>query len=258
MEEWRIIEGTDGVYEVSNTGKVRSNNYLGHGKTKELKPFNNGGYKRIKLPKKYKVDTLVHRLVAAAFIPNPDNLPCVNHINGIKDDNRIENLEWCTVSGNIHHAVKTGLFDNSLDTIRKNNVNSRIPIIAVNIKTKEVKEIESIKTAQDIFNTRDIYRVIRKEQRQAKGYIFYYKSDYEKLSHEEKEQDIKNAVNSHKLGVEWCRKKVEVTNTKTQETKIYNSIQDAIDDLPINKTSVYRALRLNKPSKGFVFKYISK
>lgn len=258
MEEWRVIEGTNGRYEVSNTGKVRSVNYGQRGYTKELQLHKKDGYNRATIPKKYKVDVLVHRLVAKTFIPNPDNLPYINHINGIKDDNRVENLEWCTPYENTHHAIDTGLFDNSINTILEINKEARIPVVAVNIKTKEVIEIESIKKTQDMFHSRDVYKVIRKEQRQAKGYIFYYAADFKEMTKEEIEQDIINANNSHKLGVEWCRKKVEVTNTQTQETKIYNSIQDAVDDLPMNKTSVYRALRLNKPSKGFVFKYLSK
>ena len=77
------------------------------GKKKKLKHQPNGdGYPQIKLKgKSYKI----HRLVASAFIPNPESLPQVNHINGIKDDNRVENLEWCNNSQNQIHAWKNGL-----------------------------------------------------------------------------------------------------------------------------------------------------
>ena len=103
---WVIITSTNGLQSVSNTAKVKSNknNYiLAQWKDKD-------GYKicQIKINGKWK-HCRVHRLVAQAFIPNPDKKPEVNHINGIKDDNRIQNLEWATTSENQKHAFKIGL-----------------------------------------------------------------------------------------------------------------------------------------------------
>ena len=72
-----------------------------------MKPFSDkNGYHRVKLLGKVHK---VHRLIASAFIPNPESKPTVNHINGIKDDNRVENLEWATRSENMQHAFATGL-----------------------------------------------------------------------------------------------------------------------------------------------------
>lgn len=106
MEEWRSINGFD-HYIVSNMGNVKNvitGNIIGK------KTSNKYQYKRIKLSqdgKKLFID--VHRLVAETFIPNPEKLEVVNHINGDKSDNRVENLEWCTRSYNQLHAYKTGL-----------------------------------------------------------------------------------------------------------------------------------------------------
>lgn len=95
-------------YYVSKRGKVYSVK-SGHLKARSLVDL--GGYKRLSLisDEGSSRNELVHRLVASAFIPNPLNLPEVNHINGIKDDNRVENLEWISREGNIQHAYDTGL-----------------------------------------------------------------------------------------------------------------------------------------------------
>lgn len=98
MEEWRVIEEYPD-YSVSNMGRVRDDR-----RNKIYKLSTAQGYKKMTFP--YGVRRAVHRLVAIAFIPNPDNKPCINHINGNRGDNRVENLEWCTFRENNLHAYR--------------------------------------------------------------------------------------------------------------------------------------------------------
>lgn len=101
-EVWRDIIGYEGLYQVSNLGKVRS---LFRYK-KVLKPLLVGaGYYQVQLSQKGNVKVkLLHRLVAIAFLDNPNNLPCVNHKDGDKSNNTVTNLEWCTYSDNEKHS----------------------------------------------------------------------------------------------------------------------------------------------------------
>lgn len=105
-EIWKLIKDYEGLYEISNLGRVKSLPRNGTIKTEKiLTPNMSGRYARIGLRDKIKIKYSVHRLVAEAFIPNPNNLPQVDHINGDRYDNRVENLRWVTAKENIGNPV---------------------------------------------------------------------------------------------------------------------------------------------------------
>lgn len=113
-EIWRDIEGFEGLYQVSNKGKVKRLKGYQCKKERELKNKQDKyGYHYVILSKEGKAKTLkMHRIVAKEFIPNLDNKPLINHIDGIKTNNHASNLEWCTSSENIKHAFDKGLNTN--------------------------------------------------------------------------------------------------------------------------------------------------
>ena len=106
-EIWKDIEGYEKLYQVSNLGNVKSLNYRHTGKEKLLKTAKDkDGYLRVGLYKDGKTKNCsVHRLVAFAFIPNPDNLPQVNHIDENKQNNISSNLEFCDAKYNINYGT---------------------------------------------------------------------------------------------------------------------------------------------------------
>lgn len=124
MEIWKEVKGFENDYEISNLGRLRTKErFVKHYKggvrkyKSELKKIrlNTKGYLRCNLKKDGKrYDFTIHRLVALSFLKEDKKRVFVNHKNGIKTDNRLENLEWCTQSENIEHAVKNRLIKTKL------------------------------------------------------------------------------------------------------------------------------------------------
>lgn len=171
MERWKEVDGTGGRLLVSDQGRVKS--LLRDGRilkaTKDKK-----GYLRLRVTldrKRYAFK--VHRLVASAFIENPDNKPQVNHINGDKSDNRAANLEWSSNIENAHHAIRNGLWENVFAVSRKENKRREKPVIGIAPDGTEVR-FESISKAERTVGSRHITAVLKGRRDHAKGWSFAY------------------------------------------------------------------------------------
>lgn len=110
METWKDIPNYEGLYMISSIGRVKRL-LKGTGRKRDfMTPTSSGLYPCLDLCKDGIVKRhTIHRLLATVFIPNPENKPQVNHLNGLKHDNRLENLEWCTQKENSYHAIEIGL-----------------------------------------------------------------------------------------------------------------------------------------------------
>lgn len=138
-EIWKDINGYEGLYEVSNYGNFKSSARItSDGRKLKERIISGGfypnGYQYLNLRKDGINKTfLAHRLVAIAFVPNPDNLPVVNHENGVKFANYSSNLKWSTQSDNLKHAVEIGLMESQCKIRRSVSISKGLTII--NFKT---------------------------------------------------------------------------------------------------------------------------
>ena len=134
-EIWKDVIDYEGIYQVSNLGNVKS---LKFNKEKILKLMPRSGYLRVELNQK---SHSVHRLVLHTFVGLNETKPQVNHINGIKSDNRLINLEWVTQSENIRHAINTGL---------------KIAVKGEKIGTSKLKNHEVIEIRKSLLSSRKL------------------------------------------------------------------------------------------------------
>lgn len=205
MEEiWVDIKGYEGLYQVSNQGRVKSLDYNNTGEVKTLKLNKTGnGYLQVNLKGKI---LLVHRLVAESFIPNPDNKPCVDHINTIRDDNRVENLRWVTPKENMNNELTKDKFkgennhfygkrhtEETKDKMRKPKSDSHrrhlsearsIKIVQLDKDMRLINTFNSSKEASEIlgFDQGHINKCCNGKRKTHKGYKWMYYEDYIKLN----------------------------------------------------------------------------
>lgn len=197
-EIWRDIVGYEGLYQVSNLGRVRSldrKHEMYQHKKKQLVERKIKG-KIIRINKRvngylfvvlYKngegKSKNVHRLIAEAFIPNPNNLPQVNHKDGNKCNNTIENLEWCTASYNVKHAFDNGLkfvSEKQIEFMKKLGKNSyrwrNKSVLQMSLNGKILKKWDSLTQAskETKINKANIGKCCKKERKTAGGYIWEY------------------------------------------------------------------------------------
>lgn len=185
-EEWRPVVGYKGYYEVSNYGRVKRLPYnilyrKTIGRKKEYtKHFQGGilkgnvcrnGYRRVTLTKNGKNEYHhVHSIVAKAFLPNKKHLPCINHKNEIKTDNRVENLEWCTYKyNNEYNGCKERARRTRITKIGR-------PCRTTNIIDGSVREFPSLSDAwRELgINKYHVYDAVRKFRKTCNGYIIDY------------------------------------------------------------------------------------
>ena len=173
-EIWKDIAGYEGKYQVSNLGRVKSLNYLRKGIEKERIPNkNNSGYLIVGLHKNGKIKQfLIHRLVAEAFIENPENLPQVNHIDENKLNNCVENLEWCSAKYNSNY----GEHNYNL----RNTKSSKVPnVLQYTLDGKFLNEYVSGRDAERKtgFSHDGILQCCQGKYRTWKGFIWKYKNN---------------------------------------------------------------------------------
>ena len=176
-EEWKPVKGYEGLYEVSNMGKVKSLNYNRTGKEGIMEPHVNGyGYLRVKLCKDGKKKWyMINRLVAQAFISNPDNLPEVNHKDEDKTNNCVENLEWCSKLYNANYGTRNKRISEKMT----NNSKLSKPVISINKVSGLIVEFPSTREAERMtgINHNNIIKCCQGKAKSAGGHYWFYADD---------------------------------------------------------------------------------
>lgn len=260
-EIWKDVVGYEGLYKCSSFGRVFScskkftfpNGGIRECGLKIHKPYKDrDGYYRMSLYKNgYSKNYGVHRIVAQCFIDNPNNYPCIDHINGVRDDNRVENLRWCTNKQNANFplAIKNrGLAQREsykrgrkmCDALRKRNEETKIALYAYTLDGVFVKKFCTASTACD-FSGGFIFHGLRKDIFKHKDYVFskYPITDFSIFPY-------KSPTASKTI------EKVDIDKNVVVE---YKSIHQAAKIEKITPYIVKRLISLGENYKGYIFRY---
>lgn len=233
-EIWKFIEGFED-YQVSNLGNVRS---CKKGKIKMIKPTLRFPQVNVQTPEKYLGVTLsqngnrkcfsVHQLVAKAFIPNPKNLPQVNHKNGIKDDNRVENLERCTIQENVLHRFYELGKNLHYEGVRQYDKNGNF-----------IAEYKTIREAsiENNITYGNIIRCAKGERNVAGGYVWRFISD--KNSNVKYDNKVKKPVVQLSASGEYIKTFNSIVDAAKKINASANSIARCCSQLDVNKVCGY-------------------
>ena len=199
-EEWRPVNGYEGIYEISSLGRLRTLK-TGHIKSPSL--MRNGYYGYLLWKNNHSKFATLHRLLAIAFIPNPENKPCIDHINTIKTDNRLDNLRWCSSKENSNNPLSKIHSSNShkgqiktpesiekwkqsrekwKETESYSAFISRLaesyskPVIQINSEGEEIRVFQSVRAAARHIGKRpsNIFGVLSGRRKTAGGYKWKY------------------------------------------------------------------------------------
>ena len=168
IEIWKDIEGYEGLYQISNLGRVKS---LNRNKVMTLRVKRNG-YKEVSLSKdNTKKHYLVHRLVAQAFIPNTGNKPTVNHIDEDKTNNNVDNLEWATMKEQNNHGTRLQRVGDRISIVQKNRTD-----LSKRVMCSNGEIYPSINEASRVLQIDNSYivKVLKGKRTHAHGYSFKY------------------------------------------------------------------------------------
>lgn len=237
MEEvWKKVPDKYGNYEVSTFGRIRHANTR---KVKKTRIHKTGYVYTNTVNCKKRINIKMHRLVAETFIPNAEDKICVNHIDGDKTNNKVENLEWVTHKENMEHAIRTGLFD------PHNTKRNFTPVLQKDKYGNVVKRWKSIKEAAEHVNvcSGNISDACRNRGKTAGGYIWEYIDDYKK--------------HNKSVNPKYHKKDVYVYDKNFNLIMVVNGLNETARKLNISKGEVSNCIKnpIKNMCNGYRFSY---